>query len=91
MRGHGQATGNCVKSDRVENIFVCEISSWCPIENDQFWDKADGPLISGAESYTVFIMNSISFSIFDEIYQKNNLQRGICIFEPGDEGKNSIT
>ena len=69
---------------------MCSDSEYDFIENDQFWDKADGPLISGAESYTVFIMNSISFSIFDEIYQKNNLQRGICIFEPDDEGKKKM-
>ena len=49
-------------------------------------DKADGPLIPGAESYTVFIKNSISFTRFGEDYHRNNMPRGICIYEPDDEG-----
>ena len=88
VKSHGEATGNCIESDRVENTFVCEISSWCPVEIDQLpLDKADGPLIPGAESYTVFIKNSISFTRFGEDYHRNNMPRGICIYEPDDEGK----
>ena len=84
----GEATGNCIPSDRKENTYVCEISSWCPVEIDRLpLDKEDGPLIPGAETYTVFIKNSISFTRFGEHYHRNNMPQGICIYEPDDEGK----
>ena len=88
VKSHGEATGNCILSDRVDNTFVCEISSWCPVEIDRLpLDREDGPLIPGAESYTVFIKNSISFTRFGEDYHRNNMPRGICIYEHDDEGK----
>jgi hypothetical protein len=88
VKSHGEATGNCILSDRVPNTFVCEISSWCPVEIDRLpLDREDGPLIPGAESYTVFIKNSISFTRFGEDYHRNNMPRGICIYEHDDEGK----
>ena len=88
MKSHGEATGNCILSDRVPDTFVCEISSWCPVEIDRLpLDREDGPLIPGAESYTVFIKNSISFTRFGEDYHRNNMPRGICIYEHDDEGK----
>lgn len=88
VKSHGEATGNCILSDRVPNTFVCEISSWCPVEIDRLpLDREDGPLIPGAESYTVFIKNSISFTRFGEDYHRNNMPRGICIYEHDDEDK----
>ncbi len=109
VKSHGETTGNCIPSDRVNNTYVCEvspklqssdpisinvsmtfiglqISSWCPVEVDMLpLDKTDGPLIPGAEQYTVFIKNSISFTRFGEEYHRNNMPRGICIYDPDDE------
>ena len=88
IKSHGETTGNCIQSDRKDNVFVCEIDSWCPVEIDQLpLDKAEGPLIPGAEDYTVFIKNSISFTRFGQDYHKNNMPQGICIYEPNDPGK----
>ena len=41
VSGHGPCTGKCVKSDRLgsskhQNVpYVCEIQSWCPVEDDR--------------------------------------------------------
>ncbi len=88
IKSHGEATGNCVESDRKENVFVCEIRSWCPVEIDELpLDMADGPLIPGSEDYTVFIKNSISFTRFGEDYHRTNMPQGICIYKPNDPGR----
>ena len=67
VKGHGTQTGNCVSSDRPiddrDDVKVCEIRSWCPVEKDELpLGPDEGPLIPGFENYTVFIKNSISFS-----------------------------
>ena len=83
----GEATGNCIPSDRKENAYVCEISSWCPVEIDRLpLDKENGPLIPGAYNYTVFIKNSISFTRFGENYHRTNMPHGICIYKPDKPG-----
>ena len=88
IKSHGEATGNCIESDRRENTLVCEIASWCPVEIDELpLSKSDGPLIPGAEDYTVFIKNSISFTRFGEDYHRNNMPQGICIYDHQDPGK----
>ena len=64
VKGHGALTGNCVPSDREEGIYVCEVMSWCPVEIDTLpLRDEDGPLIPGAENYTVFIKNSVRIII----------------------------
>ena len=40
MSGHGPMTGRCVPADRrgrggEEKIQVCEVQSWCPVEDDR--------------------------------------------------------
>ena len=35
ISGHGPQTGLCVPSDRMKNMTVCQISSWCPVEDDR--------------------------------------------------------
>ncbi len=39
--GHGPMTGRCVVSDRdlAKQVRVCEIHSWCPVEDDRYKDK----------------------------------------------------
>lgn len=88
VKSHGETTGRCIESDRAENTLVCEISSWCPVEVDILpLAKEDGPLIPGAESYTVFIKNSISFTRFGDHYHRNNMPQGICVYEHDDPSK----
>ena len=87
IKSHGLATGNCIESDRMEDTFVCEIASWCPVEIDDLpLEREDGPLIPGAETYTVFIKNSISFTRFGEQYHRSNMPQGICIYNHTDPG-----
>ncbi len=82
VKGHGALTGNCVESDREEGIFVCEVMSWCPVEIDRLpLRDEDGPLIPGAENYTVYIKNSVSFPRFGSQYHRNNMPRGICTYK----------
>ena len=87
LKGHGQETGRCVPSDRESGVNVCEVGSWCPIERDILPAGNDRPMIPGAENYTVFIKNSISFSRFgSRHYNRNNMPNGICIYKPLDPG-----
>ena len=57
--GHGPQTGLCVASDRFDGVNVCEISSWCPVEDDHLVLGKSRPLITGSDQHTVFIKNSI--------------------------------
>ncbi len=96
VKGHGTQTGRCVPSDRwlrrkgekpkrPEEVMVCEIRSWCPVEKDELPLRPDeGPLIPGFQNYTVFIKNSISFSRFGDKYQRKNMDKKICIYDPDD-------
>ena len=82
---HGQETGNCVKNDRWRNtdewIQVCEISGWCPVEQD-FLRMNEMPLIPNTETFTVLIKNTISFLFPSETLRRNNMPNGACVFYP---------
>ena len=88
---HGLETGNCVSQDRmndkevVDDVQVCEISGWCPVEHDNLLMDTE-PLIPHTEDFTVFIKNTISFPWFDASkYKRNNMPKGICLFRPLDQ------
>ena len=80
--GHGPVTGRCVATDRARlaarGVTVCEIQSWCPVEDDRLTLGLTRPLISGSDKHTVYIKNSIRFSYFGDAYHRNNLPAGIC-------------
>lgn len=88
---HGSETGHCVNQDRLEtkdekeDVHVCEISGWCPVEHDTLlMDKE--PLIPNTEYFTVLIKNAISFPWFDALkYKRNNMPNGVCVFNPMDK------
>ena len=83
MIGHGPQTGRCITSDRNvidSNISVCEVKSWCPIENDNLAFGLEEPLIKGSEDHTVFIKNSIRFSYFGESFHRNNMPKEACLY-----------
>ena len=84
---HGSETGRCVKHDRtkrVDDVHVCEISGWCPVEQDTLLID-DEPLIPNTEYFTVLIKNAISFAWFHpEKYRRNNMPIGICMFNPNN-------
>ena len=87
--GHGPQTGLCVP-DRYGNITVCQIRSWCPVEDDQLVLGKKRPLIMGSEHHTVFIKNSIKFSYFGEKFHRNNMPvpGKICVYNFSDPGTN---
>ncbi|CAE1323699.1 P2RX4 [Acanthosepion pharaonis] len=58
--GNGVRTGKCVNSSQSENK-VCEIYSWCPLENDTLTGT---PLLTSAENFTLFVKNNILFPKF---------------------------
>jgi len=83
---HGSETGRCVRHDRIKNeedVNVCEISGWCPVEQDNLVMNTE-PLIPQTEFFTVLIKNAISFPRFDHQnqYKRNNMPNGICLFNP---------
>ena len=92
---HGSETGRCVRQERPkteddrheskEDVHVCEISGWCPVEHDLLlMDKE--PLIPNTEYFTVLIKNAISFPWFDPLkYKRNNMPNGVCLFNPDDQ------
>ncbi|TRY76235.1 hypothetical protein TCAL_09591 [Tigriopus californicus] len=91
VKGHGTMTGNCVPSDRLDDVYVCEIRSWCPVEVDRLPlnPKTEGPLIPGFENYTVFIKNSIAFPRFGDKYERKNMRNpkekgAICVYHAND-------
>ena len=77
--GHGPQTGQCVPTEDG-NHTVCEIYSWCPVEDDHLLLGTEKPLISGSENHTVLIKNSIKFSYFGEQFHRNNMPDNICVF-----------
>ncbi|KAM9031522.1 P2X purinoceptor 1 isoform 1-T1 [Sarcophilus harrisii] len=59
-KGHGIRTGKCVHFN--SSVKTCEVLGWCPVEVD---DHVPEPaLLREAESFTLFIKNSISFPRF---------------------------
>ena len=60
---------------------MCEIQSWCPVEDDRLTLGLTRPLISGSDNHTVYIKNSIRFSYFGDVYHRNNLPAGICRYK----------
>ena len=84
-KSHGPETGNCVKSDRGrDDVYVCEIRAWCPIELDVL-PMPNEPLLKNTEKFTVLLKNSISFPWFGaDIYRRNNMPNGICKYNPDD-------
>ena len=90
---HGSETGHCVSQDRSkkkeekqkEDIHVCEISGWCPVEHDTLLMDTE-PLIPNTEYFTVLIKNAISFPWFHAFkYKRNNMPNGVCLFDPSDK------
>ena len=69
ISGRGPQTGRCIPTDnpaKYGNISLCEIQSWCLLEDDYLILGRDKPLISGSKHHTVFIKNSIKFSYWVE-------------------------
>ncbi|KAK8766834.1 hypothetical protein V5799_006385 [Amblyomma americanum] len=65
MIGNGVMTGRCVKAAKPnETLHVCEISGWCPVEQDYGPLKDGTPLLSDVRNFTVLIKNYIEFSLF---------------------------
>jgi len=83
-KSHGPQTGRCVRSDRQANVSVCEISSWCPVEDDRLLLGNKRPLITGSQKHTAFIKNSIRFSHFGDRFHRNNMPHGICVYNFSD-------
>jgi len=83
VKSHGPQTGRCIPTDKPHkygNITVCEIQSWCPVEDDRLVLGKDRPLITGSENHTVFIKNSIRFSYFGERFHRNNMASHVCLY-----------
>ena len=76
-----------------ENQFVCEVESWCPIEQDPDSNEKYGSLIEGAENFTVFIKNSIAIPYFGEKFIRDNMigsNGTACVFqEDAETGENN--
>ncbi|XP_044540672.1 P2X purinoceptor 1-like, partial [Gracilinanus agilis] len=69
-KGHGIRTGSCV--DFNSTARTCEIQGWCPVEVD---DHVPNPaLLREAETFTLFIKNSISFPRF-KVTRQNLVER----------------
>ena len=87
-KSHGSETGRCIRHDRKENkedVHVCEVSGWCPIEQD-ILTKNTEPLLPNTEFFTVLIKNAISFPRFHpRKYKRNNMPNGVCLFDPQKE------
>nr|5F1C_A Chain A, Crystal structure of an invertebrate P2X receptor from the Gulf Coast tick in the presence of ATP and Zn2+ ion at 2.9 Angstroms [Amblyomma maculatum]5F1C_B Chain B, Crystal structure of an invertebrate P2X receptor from the Gulf Coast tick in the presence of ATP and Zn2+ ion at 2.9 Angstroms [Amblyomma maculatum]5F1C_C Chain C, Crystal structure of an invertebrate P2X receptor from the Gulf Coast tick in the presence of ATP and Zn2+ ion at 2.9 Angstroms [Amblyomma maculatum] len=65
MIGNGVMTGRCVQAAKPqETLHVCEISGWCPVEQDYGPLKDGTPLLSDVQNFTVLIKNYIEFSLF---------------------------
>ncbi|XP_030295258.1 P2X purinoceptor 5-like isoform X1 [Sparus aurata] len=65
--GHGIRSGRCIRKDE-NSTGTCEIYGWCPIERNF---KPQGPLLTNAENFTIYIKNFISFAKFT--FSKSNV------------------
>ena len=54
---------------------MCEISAWCPVENDKNFSR-DSPVLKDTEKFTVYIKNSIAFPHFGPQFRRNNIIGG---------------
>ena len=91
FKSHGAETGRCVNQnkrsdkDAKDQVQVCEISGWCPVEHNTLLMDNE-PLLPNTENFTVYIKNTISFPWFDgSKYKRNNMPNGICVFSPIDQ------
>ncbi|XP_056297833.1 P2X purinoceptor 5-like [Pseudoliparis swirei] len=65
--GNGIMSGRCLRKD--DNLTsTCEIYGWCPIERHF---KPQGPLLTHAENFTIYIKNFIHFPKFN--FSKSNV------------------
>ncbi|XP_022616967.1 P2X purinoceptor 5-like isoform X2 [Seriola dumerili] len=67
VAGNGIMSGRCLRKDENSNG-TCEIYGWCPIER-KF--KPQGPLLTNAENFTIYIKNFIQFPKFK--FSKSNV------------------
>ncbi|XP_071353291.1 P2X purinoceptor 5-like [Trachinotus anak] len=67
VAGNGIMSGRCLRKDENSNG-TCEINGWCPIER-KF--KPQGPLLTNAENFTIYIKNFIQFPKF--AFTKSNV------------------
>ncbi|XP_077534350.1 P2X purinoceptor 4-like [Haemaphysalis longicornis] len=70
-RGHGVMTGRCVKAAHTsDDQHVCEISGWCPVEQDVQVLKNRSGLLAGVRNFTVLIKNYVQFPLF-KVHRRN--------------------
>ena len=43
---------------------MCEISGWCPTENDN--DRVDDRIVRNVLNYTIFVKNDVEFKKLDK-------------------------
>ncbi|XP_070761997.1 P2X purinoceptor 5-like [Enoplosus armatus] len=67
VAGNGIMSGRCLRKHE-NSTGTCEIYGWCPIER-KF--KSQGPLLTNAENFTIYIKNFIQFPIFT--FTKSNV------------------
>ena len=74
MKSCFPCSGSCVPTSS-DGRHLCEISAWCPVENDELL-SLDAPVLSNTEKFTVYIKNSVAFPYFGQQYRKNNIGAG---------------
>ncbi|XP_039676889.1 P2X purinoceptor 5-like isoform X1 [Perca fluviatilis] len=67
VAGNGIMSGQCLGKDK-NSTGTCEIYGWCPIERIF---KPQGPLLTNAENFTIYIKNFIQFPKFT--FSKSNV------------------
>ncbi|XP_041796101.1 P2X purinoceptor 5-like isoform X2 [Chelmon rostratus] len=67
VAGNGMMTGRCLRKDE-DSTGSCEIYGWCPAERDY---NPEGPMLTNAENFTIYIKNYIQFSKFQ--FAKSNV------------------
>ncbi|XP_077149043.1 P2X purinoceptor 4 isoform X1 [Ranitomeya variabilis] len=79
---NGVQTGRCVPYN--ESVKTCEVSAWCPVENDITVPKP--AFLGAAENFTVLIKNNIWYPKFN--FSKRNILQNIsadylktCIYD----------
>ncbi|XP_034404514.1 P2X purinoceptor 5-like isoform X2 [Cyclopterus lumpus] len=67
VAGNGIMSGRCLGKDE-NSTGTCEVYGWCPIERKS---EPQGPLLSNAENFTIYIKNFIHFPKFT--FSKSNV------------------